>query len=249
MSTESLLTQIKSAENEYKAFMGIQEFPTYETQFKEVSLVKARKTGFESPATSFYKPDSSKHILQVCTNLLITKEVLFHEFTHILDAEVYAKGDKIRYCWLSGFTEYHASQIELMKALGATSVVDAVPFSKGTIIDTFFGAKSVDQYVVGKQKLAIDLFSTNKFSTNLAILKTAMGVLYNYLGLRSICEMFATDYSEIENNATFLKFIPQELFNRLSDEMHGWLNEDKIEASMEVYKKITWGLICSYNLS
>ncbi len=249
MSVEVLLNHIKNAENEYKVFMGIDSFPTYKIQFKEASVAVAKTNGFESAATAFYKPDSSTHILQVCTNLLMTKELLFHEFTHILDSEIYAKGNKIRYFGLSGFTEYHASQVELMKALGKDSVANRSPFSTETIIDAFSGIRSVHQYFLEKQQFAIDLFSTNGFPANLVILKTAVGVLFNYFGLRSICEMFATNYFEEENNETFLQFIPQSIFNRLNNEMHGWLGIEKIEACMEAYIEIMMGLINKYNLS
>ena len=62
--------------------------------------------------------------------------ILFHEFTHILDAETYARGDKVKYATSSGFTEYHASQIELLKMLGANSANEHISFSTKKMVKT-----------------------------------------------------------------------------------------------------------------
>ena len=108
-------SEVKKLEKDYKAFMGIDSFPHYTFESKSVSLVKADNEGFESLALAKYKAETQEHTLIVADNLNIEPYILFHEFTHILDAEIYARGDKIKYATSSGFTEYHASQIELLK--------------------------------------------------------------------------------------------------------------------------------------
>ena len=52
--------------------------------------------------------------------------IVFHEFTHILDTEMYAKQDSWKYMALSGYTEYHAAQVELMICLLYTSRSGAI---------------------------------------------------------------------------------------------------------------------------
>ena len=64
--------------------------------------------GFGALAQAIYNPKTDIHTLRICVNLELMKYVVFHEFTHILDAEMYAKRDSLRYAYLSGYTEYHA---------------------------------------------------------------------------------------------------------------------------------------------
>ena len=114
--------QLALYEEEYKKFMGTNQFPKYELQFKEVSLNVADNYGFDSVAFVAYQTQTNKHTLVVSTNLKLSKHVIFHEFTHIYDSYRYVKGDKVRYAGLSGFTEYHASQVALMIMLGADKI-------------------------------------------------------------------------------------------------------------------------------
>ena len=169
------------------------------------------------------------------------KQLVYHEFTHMIDAELYACGNSLRYAMLSGYTEYHASQVELMKLLGAKTVDEKISFSMSTIIDTVTGKKSVSQYIEEKRLHAVELFSRQDFPADLAMLKSAVGVLYNYFGLRSICVMYATDYTEKIDNAAFLNHISVLQFAPVNRHMYGWLNKDNIETSMKMY----WGIMCS----
>lgn len=175
--------------------------------------------------------------------------MIFHEFTHMLDSEIYVNGDKVRYAGLSGFTEYHASQVELMQLLGANTVDEALSFSMDTIITTFAGDKRISQYVDEKQQHAIELFSRNDFPANLNTLKSAIGILCNYFGLRSICEMYSVDYTEKVNNMAFLNFIPTQHFSSLNCLMHGWLKEEDIELTINAYMNIIFPLIKEFKLA
>ena len=109
--------------------MGINQFPKYELQFKEISLNIADKYGFDSVAFVTYQTQTNKNTLVVSTNLKLTKHQIFHEFTHIYDSYRYVKGDKARYAGVSGFTEYHASQVELMQLLNVENIDDSFTFS------------------------------------------------------------------------------------------------------------------------
>lgn len=62
-----------------------------------------------------------------------------------------------------------------------------------------------------RRQAAIDIFSMTNFPTNIEMLKVAVGVLYNYLGLRSVCRMYADDYIEEINNAVKMTIIIREL--------------------------------------
>ena len=248
MYKELIRKQIDSYVHEYIQFMGIGSFPAFDLQFKEVSLSKADSQGFEVPAYTFYQIQPQKHTLVISTNIELSKHLMFHEFTHILDSALYVNGDNKRYAGLSGYTEYHASQVELAQLLGASTTNDIPAFSMNTIISTFTGNKSVSQYVREKQQHAIELFSRDDFPANISTLKTAVGILYNYWGLRSICEMYATDFTETIDNSAFLKFIPTTLFITSNNLMHGWLNQTSIELSIPVYTYIVFPVIQDYKL-
>lgn len=243
-----IIQQLKSYEEDYKSFMEIEHFPCYALQTKEVSLYTAESQGFESAAAAFYQPKTMQHTLSISTNLSLFKEIIFHEFTHILDSELYVNGNDLRYMGLSGYTEYHASQIELAFLLGARTFNTIPTFSVNDYISTYAGEKSVFQYVSEKQKLAIDLFSRNDFPANLSTLKSALGVLYNYLGLRSICEMYATDFKEVNDNDSFLKHISTLDFSALNNLMRGWLDQTKIDMSIPLYVNIILPIIQDYKL-
>lgn len=244
-----LKNKIDNYIKEYVAFMDIDQFPEYELQLKEVSQSIADSQGFEVPACTSYKVEAQKHTLCVSTNLELTKYVMFHEFTHMLDSEMYVNGSKMRYAGLSGYTEYHASQIELAKLVGARTVNVIPPFSMNMMISTIEGEKSIYQYVQEKYQHAISLFRRSDFPTNVNTLKSAFGVLYNYWGLRSICEMYSTDFTEIIDNEAFLKFVPSFNFSLVNNLMHGWLNKSKIDLSIPLYTNILFPIIQDYSLA
>lgn len=249
MQRDILMKTIKDYEDEFKKFIGANEFPVYELQTHEVSLEVADSRGYDSAACTYYEPQNKKHTLCVSTNLILSEYLVFHEFTHMLDSEMYVKDDKMRYAGLSGFTEYHASQVELAKMLRADTINKVPSFSMDTEIETFAGVKSVSQYVGMKQQHAIDLFSRIDFPKDIETLESAVGVLHNYFGLRSICEMYSTDYVENINNRVFLKFISTQEFAVLNRLMHGWFDENKIDLSIKIYINIVFPLIKQFRLA
>ena len=249
MNRELMKKQVESYVDEYIRFMGIENFPAYDLLFKEVSLSKSISQGFEAPACASYDTQTHKHTICVATNLELMKCVVFHEFTHMLDSEKYVYGDKMRYLGLSGYTEYHASQIELAQLLGSENFANIPSFTMNTLVSTISGEKSVSQYIREKQEHAIELFSRNDFPASIEALKSSVGVLYNYWGLRSICEMYATDFTETVNNSAFLKFIPTIHFSALNRLMYGWLDKAKIDLSIPLYINIVCTLIRDYKLA
>lgn len=249
MHRDLLVKQLKTYEDEFKHFMGIEEFPVYELQTQEASKTIADSQGFEIAASTFYQLQNKSHTLLVSTNLALSKYMIFHEFTHMLDSEMNVKDDNLRYVGLSGFTEYHASQVELMQLLGANTIDEVLSFSMDTIITTIAGEKSVCQYVNEKYRHAIELFSRSDFPADLNTLKSALGILYNYFGLRSICEAYSVDYAEKINNQAFLEFIPTQHYIALNSLMHGWFDKGKIELSINIYLNIIYPLIKEFKFA
>lgn len=235
----SLEILLASYQLEYMRFMGIDSFPRYEVHTKEASASLAFARGYESAASARYVVADKKHILVFSSNIALHKQLVYHEFTHMLDAVMYADDDG-RYAKLSGYTEYHASQVELMRLLGAKTVKEPISFPMCTTIDTISGERTVLQYIEEKRLHAVELFSRSDFPADFETLKDAVGVLYNYFGLRSICEMYATDYTEKIDNEAFLKHISVLRFAPLNRQMRGWFSKDKVESCMTTY----WGIIC-----
>ena len=249
MYVKNIENKVSNYKQDYIQFMDIESFPEYILQTKEASLSVADSKGFDTAATTFYNADTDRHTLIVSTNLELPKYLIFHEFTHILDTELYAKGDKVKYAQLSGYTEYHASQIELMQMLGANKWSQQIEFSMKDIVGTFSGKKTVQEYLDIKWYHAVELFGRSDFPANIEMLKTAFGVLFNFYGLQSICELYATDYSKHCGSPVFSKFIPTHLHSMMNALMHGWFNKGQIEICEKLYINIIYLLIQDYKLA
>lgn len=247
MSNEAK-SNIEKQVHRYSQFMGIETFPEYSLQYKSVSLETAQLRGYESLATTLYEPNAGKHTIILARNLMVEDDILFHEFTHMLDAEQYANCDKMRWAWLSGYTEYHASQVELMYLLGANKVTDKLSFSMNLNIRTSSGEKSVSDYINSRYQHAIEMFSRSDFPADLGALKSTLGILFNYYGLISICQMYSTDFVEPINDKILYKFIPYEVLCVLNSIMRGWIDNSNIELSMQIYKCIVLNLVQKYKL-
>ena len=192
---------------------------------------------------------TQEHTLIVADNIIIEPYILYHEFTHILDDDINARGDKVKYFLLYVYTEYHASQVELLKMLGAKSVKEQIAFSVSNNISTIAGQKTVQQYVDIKRMQAIDLFQRNDFPKNIEQLKTTIGVLFNYFGLCSICYMYCKDFEEKTDNTAFIQYIPAKVFNPMNHLMVGWLSEELIDLCCKVYGTMIIFMIQKYALT
>lgn len=185
---------IEQYEKEYIDFMQISNLPSYELELFELNLSEINTTGFGSFAQAIYIPKTDEHILRVSSNAELMKYVLFHEFTHILDTEMYAKKDSSKCIYLSGYTEYHASQVELMVLLGENNIrPNKFTFSLDSEI---FHKKTVKDYLLQKHQLFMDMMNGKAVTMNAEKLITTLGVLYNYWGLRSVCKMYGQNYIE-----------------------------------------------------
>ena len=111
---------IKEYEKEYIEFMEIEKLPQYKIDFFEINVEESDAAGFASAAQAYYNTKTDEHILRICKSSEIPRYIVFHEFTHILDTEMYAKQDSWKYMALSGH-----------KILDRNTLVDQPCSSKG----------------------------------------------------------------------------------------------------------------------
>lgn len=236
MEDDICIKLIKKYEKEYVEFMGIDKFPRYKLELFEIKHDEIESKDFGVVAQAKYNPLTGEHTLWICKNLEIKKYIVFHELTHILDVEMYAHRDKIRYLSLMGYMEYHASQVELMYLLGAESVDGEISKkSMGSIIETFPDDMSVSAYVLNKYKLVVDMVNSSGFPKDIETLHTTFALMYNYWGLRSICRLYVKDYSELEDVSALTKVLNEGLFSVINRIMDGWLDEKTIELTLNPY--------------
>ena len=199
-----------------RSCMEIEKLPQYKIDFFEINVEESDAAGFASAAQAYYNTKTDEHILRICKSSEIPRYIVFHEFTHILDTEMYAKQDSWKYMALSGYTEYHAAQVELMIMLGA------------------------------RHQLVVNMMNRTDFPRDIEALKTTVGVLYNYFGVRSICKMYAKDYTEEVDNTIIIQKLSKVLFEEINSFMVGWFNEAQVELSFVSYMKIMWPMLQSY---
>lgn len=240
---------IKQYEKEYIKFMEIEKFPDYKLELYEIKIEKTNMAGFGAVAQALYNPKTGRHTLRICINLELKKYVVFHEFTHILDSEMYANKDSTRYAYLSGYTEYHASQVELMLLLGAKRVSDnIIDKTMLSVISTFPNDRTVEEYILSKHQFVIDMMNRSDFPANIEALKTTLGALYNYWGLRSVCKMHLCDYQEKVDNTIILNILSSQLFSVMNIFMDGWFDESKVEMSFGPYSNALMPIIIEKKL-
>lgn len=238
MSTNLLANEIMDYQKDFSNFMDIHSFPSFTIITTEVSEKELELRGYAPAASASYESSTQKHELVVRTNIPKEKYLFFHEFTHMLDAEQYVANQIISNKGISGFTEYHASQVELIQLLGAKSINDSISFTMDSPIVTIGGTKSVSQYIEEKFQLATELFSSTEIPNNEQYCMDSLGVLFNYFGLRSICKMYSVDYSENVSFGAFVKYISTYYFYALNNHMCGWFDGAKIIQCHNIYLNI-----------
>ena len=158
--------------DDYKRFMGIDSFPEFETEYFTQDYSKDYVYG----AQAVYDVETQKHTLRFPSELEVPRFLLFHELTHILDAEKYSTGEKNHDFCLQGFMEYHASRVELMVMMGAQTVNETLSFSMNEKINGC--GWSVKQYVDNKLETARNLILAEDRQRR----KDGLGALYNFFG-------------------------------------------------------------------
>jgi len=206
-------TAITGYEKEYKAFMGIKAFPPYRVEETDSSV----EVGYDF--TTYV------HTLGIPSD--VDRESLFEAFTHILDAEQYGKADEERIKYGKGFIEYHTGQVMLIHKLGSKTINDSLNFSMGDTI----GDLTVKEYVLEKYQKAVDALTSDRPDE-------ALWALYYFLGVKSICEMYAGDFDRGEYDmSVFIDKLSRPVFNKIDNHMHGKADEFLFNTSIADYRE------------
>lgn len=237
--------QINIALEDFKKFMRLNDFPDFEISY---ALTDSDSNSPNIEACANYAINSKQHTLILPIDFSVSKSTLFHEFTHIWDYETQVQGDKIRSIGLNGYSEFHASQVQLAHLLSFPTIDSISSFSMNKTICPHGESITVEQHINDKYDCAVSLFENNYFRKNAKCLLTSLGVLFNYWGFRSICEKHATDYQELINNSVFLDSIPTNLFSSMNRLMHGFLTEEEITQSIDIYNRIISHIIEHYRI-
>ena len=247
-----LNTFVNQSIKKYTDFMGIDKFPQFNIIEKNMSIPHALNKGFGSFATHLYDIPTGRHRLEIWSDIytpqLNTEYVLFHEFTHMLDSEMYINKDKIKNAKYKGFTEYHASQIDFLKILGAKQIGEDLIFSMKDRFVTIDDPKCAEELFISSHQAATSLVNRRDFPYDIETLITTIGMIFNYWGRRSICKMYASDYIEKINNVAIENFIGTECFRALDGFMNGWMGESQIAIIGDVYINLVATKIKEFNL-
>lgn len=229
-----LINFIKKCEEEYKEFMGIDTFPLYQIRQKEMTLDKTKTQGFDCIAAAFYDISTGTHTLEIWSKAFLpemnSKYIVFHEFTHILDANTYSDRDSKKHMSNKGFTEYHAAQIDFLTLLGAEKIMQesAFSFSMNQSFDTIEGKETAEDFLKKPLVHASNLISRDDFPANIETLTTTLGLIFNYYGRRSICKMYATDFNDNADKSGFIDLLGTNIIKDLDDYMLGWFNSSRV---------------------
>lgn len=147
--------------------------------------------------------------------------VLYHEFTHIYDYELFKKlkiEDEKAFLW---YTEYHASQIEMLKkysiANNLQSEITALSPGFLELIDGF--RKKGESY---NSKIELRMMGDHKFNLDIAFLYVigVQDLIERYLGLNNrfsyICDSQRRAH-EILKATKYAEFPDAQFFSRLSN--------------------------------
>lgn len=212
----------------YLQFMNLDSFPPFTIEYYTFDVCK----DFTPFAKAQYIPATRNHKLLLPSACNIPRFLLFHELTHILDMELLANGDKTHDFCLTGYMEYHASQIELLEMIGARTVDDNLTFSMHNCVDEL--CWTAQRYVNCKLETAKTMIIDSDQKTRI----DGLGVLYNFLGLKSICNMYATDFSENYSYQEILTRIPTHLWFYLCQTLNGWINQEDINKAVILYSQM-----------
>lgn len=252
MKDNIIFDYIKNCEEEYKEFLRTSYFPPYEIVLKELNLEKAENKGFDSWATALYTISTGQHRLEIWDKLHTLgstgKYIVFHELTHILDDEEFVEKDNKQYVANHGYTEYHASQVELLQMLGVKHQNEDIRFSENDMLNTVGGMKTVKEFTEFPHNIANDLINRNDFPADIETLKTTLGLIFNYYGRRSICKMHADYYTDDADNSVIARLIYPQTVDFLNGFMTGWFDYSKVDIINQLYFKMIISLIQKYHL-
>lgn len=175
------------------------------------------------------------HCLRLPSEQNVSKEDIYTAFTQILDTEKFVKGNEERYTCSQGFREYHAAQVLFKCFLGDEKYNDSRPFSMTNVIRE---DSTADDYVREKYKRAAVAFSDTRSASAEGDLLNSLLALYHFLGVKSVCEMYAVDFDRSKYDMTvFADKLSPAVFNKIDNHMHGNVNEFIFNVSLKDFKE------------
>ena len=239
---------VRKCEIDFLKFMGVSCLPSYTVTPINITQEETDNRGYAAPANVKYDFDTNTHNMSIWTIFptLSADYIMFHEFTHMVDTERFCKSDRIKYMANKGYTEYHASQVALMKLLGAETVDDSLSFSMEQTIETYSGSKSISQLIETPLNTVSEIIQRKDFPSDISDVSTVIGLVFNYYGYRSICKLFATNYTESEDKSSIVSLMGDTTIKLLDTLMLGWFNDSKVDVIDKICKELIFSMLKKY---
>ena len=226
---------------EYKKFLNIQD-----KKLPKINPIIDNKTDnvfacvlmdeIKYPVTNiYYKKDLDQYSEQ------FVKSKLFHEFTHIIDYLVFSQqySEQVLISIMSTYSEYHASQIELMSNIGYKNIrslkridIKKTLISNGkdyhNVESDYLGHFAESLVVIRKPKDSYMELDILEYFTKFRVF--SVKAMY-YMGKRDLCEMISTyplvdlTQSEYKEFSPYLIKIKNDIQNKKYDLLYSSQNE------------------------
>lgn len=208
-------TRITEFEKEYNSFMQIKSFPMYRTEDSESISVG-------------YDEEKGVYILNLPADL--ERKQLYDSFTEILYTERFVKGDVDKKPVSAGFNRYGETQVQLSYQMGYKSIKDNVFVEMEDIMKD---GTTLRDYVVSRYNNAIEAFSSTSLN------EEAILAFYEYLGARSFCEMYSTDFDREDFDCSIFKEkLGSGLYCLIDNHMHGRADEFLYNMCIKDYREV-----------
>lgn len=240
----------RKCEIDFLKFMNVSCLPNYTITPINITPENADSKGYAAPANVKYDFNTNTHHMSIWTILptLTADYIMFHEFTHMIDTERFCKSNKIKYIANKGYTEYHASQVALMKMLGAKTIDSTLSFTMEQPVETYSGCISVAELLNTPLNTISEIIKRNDFPADIDTLSTVIGLAFNYYGYRSICQMFAQNYAGSENTSALKQLMGDSTVNLFDKLMYGWFDDAKVAIIDDICKNVIFSMLKKHNL-
>ena len=240
----------RKCEIDFLKFMNVSCLPNYTITPINITPENADSKGYAAPANVKYDFNTNTHHMSIWTILptLTADYIMFHEFTHMIDTERFCKSNKIKYIANKGYTEYHASQVALMKMLGAKTIDSTLSFTMEQPVETYSGCISVAELLNTPLNTISEIIKRNDFPADIDTLSTVIGLAFNYYGYRSICQMFAQNYAGSENTSALKQLMGDSTVKLLGKLMYGWFDDAKVAIIDDICKNVIFSMLKKHNL-
>ena len=207
-------TKILEFEKEYKTFMEVKDLPPYRIEVAEKTSI-----GFDE--------EKGVYILNIPEDM--EKEGLFDIFSDILYTERFVKGDEEKRRIAYGFIKYCTAFTQLSYQMGFKTISGS---NSVTMESMTKSGISLSDVVMDKHNAAKNAFVADDRTED------SLLSLYDFLGTRSFCEMFAADFDRnLYNMAIFSEKLGASVFNKIDNHMHGMTEEFLFNMSIQDYKE------------